>query len=376
MVEGNGQITGTVLSGTANCGDALAFTITPDECYQIAQIVYNGLNFTDYQIDENGVATFTIASLTSSVSLLARFERRQYWVVMDIPQHGMLWYPTGAIECGSDVRVSFVADDCYHLDSAFVNGVWYLPSQLSYEEEVPYFDILDLRDHAHVTAHFSVDSIHFVVSGSAPMSVSDTMLACGQTMTCYSVVPDCQQFDSVRMNGVAMTESIFNMVGSITRNEDTLFFTIPFLTEDCDFSVCYSPLKYQLSANSLGHGSVEWPSEQMVNCGDSIAIAIHPDDCYELIRVLNFGEVWEMDNDTLLIVSNVQSSYSWEFQFDKKRYAAVLTSNENGSIEGQTEDLLCGNGYEYAFLPSSCGRLDSVWLDGQWARISCCEWKM
>ena len=365
MAEDGGQISGTVLSGTANCGDALTFTITPDECYRVEQIVYNGLDFSDYQIDENGVATVYIASLTSSVSLMARFERRNYLVVMDVPQHGMLWYPTGAIECGSDVRVTFVADDCYHLDSAYVNGVWYLPSQLSYEDETPCFDILNMHDYAHVTAHFSADSVHFVTSGNSPISVSDTMLACGQTMTCYSVIPDCQEFDSVRMNGVAMTESVFNMVGSVTRNGDTLFFTIPFLTEDCEFSVFYSPHQYQLSVNSVGHGSVEWPSEQLVNCGDSIAIAIHPDDCFELIRVLNYGVEWEMDNDTLLIVSAVHSNYNWEFQFDKRKYAAVIVSSENGNIEGQTENLICGGNYEYAFHPSACGQLDSVWLDGQ-----------
>ena len=360
---GHGQITGTVVSGTANCGDALVFTITPDDCYQISQIVYNGEDLRDYQIDENGIATFSIASLDHSVELTAWFELRTYQILETVPQHGTLFYPVGNLNCGTNARVFFVADACYHLDSAFVDGTWYLPSQLPVQVGLYYFDILNLHDYPQVTAHFSVDSIHFAATG--PVSVADTMLACGQTFSCYSVMPNCQQFDSVRVNGVAMTEGDFREWGSTLWSNDTLFFDFPALTEDCYFEVFSSARPYQISVVCSDAGSVNWPSSQSVSCGDSIAIEIHPADCNRPSQVLNFGEEYEMDNDTLLIINNVRNNYSFEFQFERIEYEATLLSNEWGSIQGAVSALVCGNNYTYVLNPDACGHLDSVWLNGQ-----------
>ena len=360
---GHGQITGTVVSGTANCGDALSFNIIPDDCYQISRIIYNGEELHNYQVDENGVCIFNIASLNTFVELTAYFEMLTYQIIETVPQHGTLFYPVGNINCGTNARVFFVADACYHLDSAFVDGTWYLPSQLLMQMGLYYFDILNVHDYPQVTAHFSVDSIHFAATG--PVSVTDTMLACGQTFACYSVVPDCQQFDSVRVNGVAMTEGDFREWGSTAWNGDTLFFEFPALTADCNFAVFCSNRTYQISAACVGGGSVSWPSSQMVECGDSIAIAIHPNDCYALTHVSNDDAAYEMGNDTLLIISDVRANYSLEFQFERISYEVTLLSNEWGSIDGTSSLLECGANYEYQFLPVACGHLDSVWLNGQ-----------
>ena len=362
---GNGQIMGTVVSGTANCGDALAFTIAPDDCYAIDQVAYNGAVFLDYQIDENGVASFSIASLDADVNLMAWFVLRTYEVYETIPQHGAVLYPVGDIDCGENIRVSFAADACYHLDSAYVDGIWYLPTQLMQEGDDYYYEIANMHDNLNVSAHFSVDSVHFVAAGAGLLSVSDTMLACGQTLTCYSVIPDCQQLDSVRVNGTAMTESDFRDWGNTRWSGDTIFFEFPALSENCEFSVECSPRQFLLSAHSAGHGTVDWPSEQWVNCGDSIAIAIHPDDCYALVRIMDFGGNWTIDNDTLLVVRDVRAHHDWEFQFERMEYSAVLTSNGWGSIEGNASGLVCGEDYLYKFTPEACGRLDSVWLDGE-----------
>ena len=362
---GNGQITGTVVSGTANCGDALAFTITPDDCYAISWVIYNGNYLDDYQVDENGVATFSIPSLNANVELSALFLRRSFVVEEIPPQHGWLQYPAGEIDCGEDVRIGFVAQSCYHLDSAYVDGVWYLPSQLSYDDEMLYWDVQNLHGNLTVSARFGIDSVHFAATGDVFVSVVDTMLACGQLLSCYSVIPDCKQLDSVLVNGVSMTEDEFRNYGDIERRGDTIHFFFPALTADCEFSVWCSIRQYEVAAQSVGAGHVDWPLQQQVACGDSIAIAIHADDCYRLGSVLNFGEVYPFDNDTLLVVNDVQEKYDWIFNFEIIRYSATLTSNEWGSIDGISSDLLCGADYEYKFSPDACGQLDSVWLDGQ-----------
>ena len=96
------------------------------------------------------------------------------------------------------------------------------------------------------------------------------------------------------------------------------------MTEDCYFEVFSSARPYQISVVCSDAGSVNWPSSQSVSCGDSIAIEIHPADCNRLSQVLNFGEEYEMDNDTLLIINNVRNNYSFEFQFERIEYEATL----------------------------------------------------
>ena len=365
IAEGQGQITGDVVSGLALCGDALTFTITPGDCYVISQITYNGESLTDYTLDEHGATTISIASLTEPVELIAKFEHIVFSIVEMVPQHGSITYPAGEMGCGENFTVDFIPDNCYHLDSAFVNGVWYLPSQLSFEHDVYLYRVEDLRANVYVSAHFSVDSVHFAASGTVPVSVADTMLACGQPLTCYSVITDCQLFDSVVVNGVAMTEADFQHVGSAVWSGDTLFFSFDALTEDCSLSVYSTTLQYQVMSSVNGHGTVDWHSGTRVDCGDTVAIAIHPDDCNRLTRIINYGVDWDIDNDTLLVINDIHSDYKLEFVFEGIEYEATLVSDERGSILGETSHLACGDNFKYEFVPEDCALLDSVWLDGQ-----------
>ena len=365
IAEGDGQITGEVVSGEAQCGDALTFTITPGDCYVISQISYNGETLTDYSLDEYGATTISVASLGEPVELIAKFERITFSIVETTPQHGSLTYPAGAVGCGENFTVEFIPDNCYHLDSAFVNGVWYLPSQLSFDHNVYYYVIQDLQTDAYVSAHFSIDSVHFAASGAVPVSVADTMLACGQPLTCYSVITDCQVLDSVVVNGTVMSEADFQNVGNMVWSGDTLFFSFGALTGDCNFSVYCTTIQYSVLSSVTGSGTVDWHSGTRVNCGDTIAIAIHPNDCNRLARIVNYGVDWDVDNDTLLIINNVHSDYKLEFIFEGIEYEATLVSNGGGTIIGNSLHLACGDNFKYEFVPDDCARLDSVWLDGQ-----------
>jgi hypothetical protein len=364
-VQGPGRIVGTMTDGEVECGTALHFEITPDDCAAISRVLYNGDELHDYQVDAQGRLIMNIASLHGAITLVAEFEPFTYNIMPIMAEHGEIQYDPTPIVCGDDIRIFFAPDPCYHIDSVRVDGTWFQPSQLETSETQAYYDILNVRSNPEVTAHFSIDSVRFVVEGEQPLSVSDTMLACGQPLTSYLVLPDCSRFDSIRVNGIAFSESTFPYIGSTTWHEDTLFFTFPSITFDYHCEVFTSLRQYIVDIQTDDYGSVSIPVPQQVACGSDLAMTIIPDACHQLRQVVVDGGEYLLEDDSLLILNNIRNDYSIRIFFEQLYFDVVATETAYGETVMEDTHLLCGTDVNVKFEPTSCGQLDSVWLDGQ-----------
>ena len=346
------------------CGETVTLTMTPADCYSIDEVWNNDQRITDYEVDENGVGTYVFQNVTKNINVVVFFKQNSYSLALAQPiQHGVVSYATEEHICGEDVTVTYRANDCYHLDSVMVGGEWILASELLEEDGVFVFEISDIHSDILLDAAFSIDSVHFVSREGAPLSVMDSVLACGQSLTVSSIREDCHQLDSVRINGTLYTSS--DIDGHLLRfSGDTLFVHFENLSEDQDLAVFFSQKQYVLQTQVIGNGQISQPSYQVVACGDSIAIAINPADCHHVAYITLNGYNYSLDNDRLLIIPNMRSDMDFVFCFSINQYMMTTQSNALGEVQGPTGLVNCGTDLSYEFHPQDCAMLDSVFLDG------------
>ena len=359
-----GSVTFSEAGSTVACGTSVTMTMTPADCYSIDEVWDNSGRITDYEVDEDGIGTYQIPSVLKNINMLVFFTRDSVSVELAQPtQHGTISYTSDRYACGADVTLTYQAEDCYHLDSVWVGEEWIPASELSESEGAYTYTVSDIHSDLVLDAVFSIDSIHFVSFEGAELSVTDSVLVCGQNLTVFSVREDCQQLDSVRVNSTLYTVSEID--GSLLRMVgDTLFVHFENLHEDCTLAVFYSQIHYELTTQIVGNGQVSQPPYRIVDCGDSIAIAITPGDCQHFAYVTLNGSNYPMNNDSVLIVREMRSDMNFEFHFTSYQYEMTTQANALGSVEGVTGFVDCGTDLSYGFRPADCAMLDSVYLDG------------
>ena len=360
----NGSVTFSEPGATIHCGASVTLTMTPNDCYYISEVWHNGNLTTDYQVDENGVGTLSIPNVTEGIYISVFFEKYRYELTLaQETQHGSIDYLPAVRDCGTSVRLSYPAEDCYHLDSVMIGSEWILASDLSMDGDVFVYDIADIRSDLLLDAVFSIDSVHFVSNEGVRLSVTDSVLACGQDLTVYAVREECKRLDSIRLDGILyrvedIDGSLLRLVG------DTLFAQFQNLHEDHNLAVFYSQVPYVLRASVIGGGSISQPAYQVLDCGDSIAVAITPNDCQHFEKVTINDSIYPMDNDTLLVIRNIHLDMNMVFYFSSDMYEVTTGSNEFGEISGIAGQVTCGTDLLYIFKHQECAMLDSAFLDG------------
>ena len=115
----NGTITP---SGTAtvNCGTTHTYTFTPDYCYEIADVVIDGVS--------NPVAIaagfHTFSNVTANHTIEVSFILKEYDITVSAGANGSITPDESmTIDCGESQTFYFEADECYEIDNVLINGV-------------------------------------------------------------------------------------------------------------------------------------------------------------------------------------------------------------------------------------------------------------
>ncbi|MBO4645095.1 MAG: choice-of-anchor J domain-containing protein, partial [Bacteroidales bacterium] len=361
VAMGEGTVAGTEIAGYVNCGSPLHFTFTPDDCNALAHVYYNGFEIFDYEMDEYGVGSYDILSLQGPVMLSASFERYSYEVVSSVVGQGMAMYRPSAIDCSDTVKVSFLAAPCHHLDSVRLNGEWYLPQQLQSSGDTLWYVFQNVRANPEVQAVFSIDSVHFIAAAGSFVSVADSTVACGQAVSPYALIPQCHSITSLQVNQQSYSLSDFMEEWPCSLSGDTLFMEFV-MNEDLEIGISYVQDQYVLSVSTDG-GTTDWEGTHLVTCGDSIAVHVIADDCYQLASVRVNGTPVVLDSEMTLIINPMEQDMDVVILFERMEFTVSTSSNPYGLIYGTSNSYGCGTSPRFEFVPIDCGILDSVWVD-------------
>ncbi|MBQ1654142.1 MAG: choice-of-anchor J domain-containing protein, partial [Bacteroidales bacterium] len=102
---------------SVNCGEGYTFTVTPNDCYEIASVTVNGTTVTP----TNNI--YTIANVTEAQSINATFNRLSYIITASASEGGSIT-PSGDVEvnCGDNKEFVIAANEGYEIENVVVDG--------------------------------------------------------------------------------------------------------------------------------------------------------------------------------------------------------------------------------------------------------------
>jgi len=102
---------------TVLCGDDITFAITPDECYEIADVLVDGVSF-------GAIDTYTFSDVKANHMIEAVFARLTYAVEATAGVGGKI-APEGVqtVLCGDDITFAITPDSGYEIEDVLVDGL-------------------------------------------------------------------------------------------------------------------------------------------------------------------------------------------------------------------------------------------------------------
>jgi hypothetical protein len=112
----NGSITPSGATNV-NCGDNQSFTITPNACYHIADVLVDGVSV-------GAVSSYDFTDVQAAHTISASFAQNVYTITATAGANGSI-SPSGVanVNCGDDQSFTITPNACYHIADVLVDGV-------------------------------------------------------------------------------------------------------------------------------------------------------------------------------------------------------------------------------------------------------------
>ena len=214
-----------------NCGSDQAFTITPDDCYHIADVLVDGASVLDQLTD----STYTFTNVTANHTISATFAIDTYTITATAGDNGSI-SPSGAViaNCGSDQAFIITPDPCYRIADVLVDGASVMADVLiDVETGVGTYTFVNIVNNHTIHAMFEMDTLDLARDNPASYDVLTTTLSLDfsnpvmPNLTCFDwigmEVNDSGEWDFVLSNArglVAETDSVDPSKVTIDINRD------------------------------------------------------------------------------------------------------------------------------------------------------------
>ncbi len=265
-----GSITGAPTS--VNCGEGYTFSVTPNDCYEVASVTVNGTPVTP----TNNI--YTISNVTEPQSINATLSQISYTITASAGNGGSISNAgSTTVNCGGDITYTITPDEGYMISDVLVDGQT-VGSASSYS-------FTNVIANHTISATFELipaGEIVIVVNADAEGgSVNPTGT---QTITegddfPFTVTPDnCYEIGIVTVNGT-----------EVTLDENNSY-TIENVSEPQNINVTFNRLSYIITASASVDGSITPSGNVEVNCGDNKEFVITPNEGYEIENVVVDGQ--------------------------------------------------------------------------------------
>jgi hypothetical protein len=246
---------------TVPCGGSQDFTVTPENCYQIANVFVNG----------NSVGALPVVTLTDihqNYSVEAVFAPIIYTISSSAGTGGSIAPPGDIpVACGDDQSFTISPDSCHYIGDVRVDGSSVGPVS-SYT-----FDDVD-QDHT-IAAEFTAITYTIVSSAGSGGAISPSgegEFPCGSDQT-FTITPDpCSMVSDVLVDGES--------VGAVDS------YTFYGLDDDHTITAEFSPITYAIEATAGPGGSIFPEGTVLVPCGSSRLFLITPESGFHIEDVV------------------------------------------------------------------------------------------
>ena len=321
-----------------NCGADQSFTITPDACYSIADVLVDGVS-----IGAAGSYTFTNVSANHTID--ASFSLDTYTITASAGAGGSI-SPSGAVavNCGSDQTFTITPDVCYSIADVLVDGVSV--------GAVSSYTFTNVAANHTIDASFSLDSYTITATAGAGGSIAPSgavSVGCGSDQT-FTITPD----PGYSIADVIVDGSSVGAVGSYTFTNVTANHTI-----DASFSLN----SFTITATAGANGSISPSGAVSVAYGADQTFTIAADACYSIADVLVDGV--SVGPAASYTFTNVTADHTIDASFAPTTYTITATAGAGGSISPSgAVSVGCGANQAFSIAPDPGYHILDVLVDG------------
>lgn len=344
-------------------GDELTYTITPDNCYYISELLVND-EAAEFTTGDSTGATYTFASVEDTMTIHANFHIYEYVMSAEYDET-MGTVEEGIANCGSNFTYHVTANEGYHIVSITVGSMVHSHYGLNEDTEAT-FNVYNVSQDTvcYVVFEANTYTVNFNVTGEGEVEPGNTTVTYDSTLAYTVTAAEGYHVVSVTDNGT-------EVYSNTDRDVNTYEGTIANIRENHTVDVVFAINQYTITATAGAEGQIVMPGENTVNYGENINFTIRATEaCYHIDRILVDGEVDTTfsNNETLYVYTfnAVDADHTIEAQFATSTYTVVVTSNEGGSVDPSedTTTFNCGDNATYTFTPDEGYEIVSVTVNG------------
>jgi hypothetical protein len=325
-------------SVSVDYGADQTFTITPDACYHVADVLVDGVSV-------GAVTSYTFTNVTVGHTIAATFAITQYTIAASAGANGSI-SPSGSVtaDCGSNQTFTITPDPCYHIADVLVDGVSV--------GAVASYTFTNVQAGHTIAASFAIDTYTIVASAGTNGSISpsgNVTVNCGSDQG-FTITPDLgYHVLDVLVDGVS--------VGAVTS------YTFTNVQAGHTIAATFAINTFTIVASAGSNGSISPSGSVSVDYGADQTFTITPDACYHVADVLVDGV--SVGAVTSYTFTNVTAGHTIAVTFAINTYTITASAGANGTIAPLGDVTVnCGGNQTFTITPATCFSVADVLVDG------------
>ena len=373
LIDVTAGANGTIVSGDTvlEHGQDVTFTITPDDCYYISELIVDGEDQASMIVPEG--MTYTFANVSEAHTIEANFEIYTYDMTETHTGNGTVT-TADDINCGDEYTYTITADMGWHIASIefggnTINNTMVEPND--FNDTI--ITINPVRQDTMLTVVFEID--HYTVSACAAVNgtitINDPVEVDSNMSTTATIVADT-------LNGYHIVEVSDNRGGYVAYGNNTdveVVYNIDNVDQDIEVCAVFALNEFHITATAGANGTIDPEGTDTIFYGETLTYTITADQpCYYISAVDVDGEsVWTGYTDSI-------SPYTYTFtaadfdqavvehtinaEFTMFEYNMTATAHEDTMGTVTSAVVNCGDDYTYEITANYGWHIDHVVLDG------------
>lgn len=290
---------------TVNEGANQSYTITPATCYEVNDVLVDGLSV-------GAVTSYTFTNVMDDHTISASFSQIVYDITTNAGTGGSISGIGSTAVCGSSVNFTVNTEECYEITSVTVNGT---PITLVGNG----YTIDNVSSDLNIVATFNLISysVSTSVGTGGTITGAGTNVDCGDDITFTVNTDECYEIASVTVNGTPV---------SLTGNS----YTIYNVSEDISIVATFNQLTFNVTSNVGAGGSISG-AETSIGCGEDLNFTVTPEECYEVVSVTINGNPLTITSGNYT-VNNVVADIFIEVTFGISTFTITASAGTGGTI--------------------------------------------
>ncbi|GHV67908.1 hypothetical protein FACS1894199_14280 [Bacteroidia bacterium] len=346
----NGSISPST-TPTVTHGNSQTFTFTPNDGYEINQVLVNEANNT--AAVSSGTYTFTNVTADSTISV--SFKQKQYTITPTAGSNGNI-SPSSeqTVTHGGSKTFTFTPSSGYKIKQVLVDGV-----NDSTAVSTGTYSFSNVTTNHSISVSFKkVYTITASMTGNGSIFPNDNIIVEKDSSQSFVFSPN---------DGYEIYQLLVDRI-----NNDTAIvtgtYTFSSVTANHTIAVSFKPIpQYIVKASAGNNGSISPNGDTSIYRNSNLTYTFIPNDGYEIENVFVDGvnNAAAISNG-IYTFSNVTEDHTISVSFKKAiRYTITASAKSNGSISPNGDIIIVkGESQTFTFTPDNGYEVNHVFVDG------------